>query len=81
MGESLTDKYYITFVHIGGLIIKKTKKIILGVFIHVGALGFQDQTTLWVNIISRVNKKGQEDEGVKLMVKLLYSLSRYHQGI
>ena len=55
-----------------------------GIFIHVGvvsrvgALGFQAQTTLWVNIRSRFNKRGQEDEGVKIIVKLLYSLSRYH---
>ena len=50
----------------------------VGVFSRVGALGFQAQTTLWVNIRSRVNKRGQEDEGVKIIVKLLYSLSRYH---
>ena len=81
MGELLTDKYYITFVHIGGLIIKITQNVILGVFSCVGALGFQAQTTLWVNIRSRVNKRGQEDEGVKPVVRLLYSLSRYHQGI
>ena len=36
---------------------------------------------MWVNIRSRVNKRGQEDEGVKIIVKLLYYLSRYHQGI
>ena len=108
------------FIHIEGLIIKKTQNIILGVFNrvgalgfqvrtmlwehhesigfsqylrstvhegesgvfrHVGALGLQAQTAMWVNIRSKVNKRCQEDEGVKLMVKLLYYLSRYHQGI
>ena len=49
--------------------------------IRVGALGFQSWTALWVNIRSRVNKRGQYYEGVKLMVRLLYSLLRYHQGI
>ena len=35
------------FIHIGGLIIKKTKNIILGVFSRVGALGSQAQIVLW----------------------------------
>ena len=61
-----------------GIGFKELDKISLS---HVGALGFQARTALWVNIRSRVNKRGQEDEGVKLMVKLLYSLSRYHQDI